>query len=102
MTEFFGNLLFGWVPWWAWAGIALLALGGVYKWVGWQGVLALGFGVAAFFGYRQGWRDRGEGKPPAVPVDVPRPTPKRKTTRRNFGSPATGKSLIERLTGRKE
>lgn len=69
MMDFIGNFLWGWIPWWVWAGLALLALGGVYRWVGWQGVLALGFGIAAFFGYRQGWRDRGDDKPPAVPVE---------------------------------
>lgn len=69
MSDFLLNIAFGWVPWWAWAALALLLAGAVYRWVGWQGLAALALGVAAFFGYRQGWRDHGDGKKPAVPIE---------------------------------
>lgn len=69
MIEWVLDFAFGWVPWWAWAGLALLALGGVYRWVGWQGMVALSIGIAAFFGYRQGWNDKSKGNLPIIPVD---------------------------------
>lgn len=61
--------LLGQLPWWTWAVVAVVILLLVLKWFGWQGLIAAGLAVAAFFGYRQGWKDNQEGKTPIVPVD---------------------------------
>jgi hypothetical protein len=38
----------GAVPWWAWIAIALIAIGIVWKFAGWPGLIALAFGVGYF------------------------------------------------------
>lgn len=109
MIEWLWNGLVGFIlgaiPTWVWVIAAGVGIGWAWKTFGWQGVAGGVMAVITFGAYRQGWRDRGAGKKPLAPIEdfeeaiAP---PKRKTTRRNFGNPGTGKSLIERLTGRKE
>jgi hypothetical protein len=36
------------VPWWAWVAIALVAVGIVWKFAGWPGLIALAFAVGYF------------------------------------------------------
>lgn len=70
------NVLLGWVPTWAWIILAGLVIGWAWKTFGWQGVFGGVIAVLTLGAYRQGWRDRGEGKAPIVPpAPPPRPQP---------------------------
>lgn len=64
------NLIFGWVPWWVWAIIALLLIGWAWKTFGWQGLVAVALGAWTFFVYRAGFRAGHSGAKPVVPVET--------------------------------
>ena len=73
----------GAIPTWVWIIVAGVAIGWAWKQFGWQGVLGGLAAVLTLGAYRQGWRDRGEGRAPVVPVEplrppVPPPTPRKK------------------------
>lgn len=84
----------GAIPTWVWIIVAGVAIGWAWKQFGWQGVLGGLLAILTLGAYRQGWRDRGDGKPPVVPVDPirppqPAPVPRRKR-----------RTLIDILNGR--
>lgn len=66
-------LLFGWVadvPWWAWAAIALVIVGLVYKFSGWLGVVGLAGAVGFVLGRRSEQpvaKAQSTSRPPNVP-----------------------------------
>lgn len=76
----------GSVPAWVWIIVAGVSIGWAWKQFGWQGVAGGLLAVLTLGAYRQGWRDRGEGKPPVVPVEPIQPPrvepapPKRRRT----------------------
>lgn len=67
------GFVLGAIPVWVWIVIAGLAIGWAWKTFGVQGVLGALVAVLTLGAYRQGWRDRGEGKAPIVPVEPLRP-----------------------------
>lgn len=69
------GFVLGAIPLWVWVIIAGLAIGWAWKTFGTQGVVGALVAVLTLGAYRQGWRDRGEGKTPIVPVEpIKRPT----------------------------
>lgn len=56
------------IPTWVWVVVAGLAIGWAWKTFGWQGVAGAAIAILSLGSYRQGWRDRGDGKQPIVPV----------------------------------
>ena len=77
------TLVFGWVPWWGWAGLALVLLVIIWRIIGKEGVITGAVAVAAFFAYRAGWRAGRRGdpidKPPTMwPDKMPKPKSKPK------------------------
>ncbi|MET3899654.1 hypothetical protein ABIB57_003616 [Devosia sp. UYZn731] len=69
MMDWVWNFAFGIVPAWVWVIIAGLLLGWAWKTFGWQGIAGAGLAILTLGAYRQGWRDHGAGKPPAVPIE---------------------------------
>ena len=63
------------LPGWLLLIVAAAALGIAYRFLGWQGMLGMALALLTLGAYRQGWKDRGDGKPPFVPVDLPAPDP---------------------------
>lgn len=65
------SVLLGWVPGWLWIVAAGVAMGWAWKVFGWQGVVGGLLAVLTLGAYRQGWRDRGQGKPsiPTLPIE---------------------------------
>lgn len=73
------------VPLWVWIIIAGLAIGWAWKTFGTQGIVGALAAILTLGAYRQGWNDRGSGKPPVIPVEPikpversPPPAPRRK------------------------
>ena len=54
--------------------LLLIVAGGVagvaWRLLGWQGILGVALAALTLGSYRQGWKDRGDGKPPFVPVEI--------------------------------
>lgn len=70
------------LPGWLLLIIAAGLLGLAFRLLGWQGVLGVALAMLTLGAYRQGWKDRGDGKEPFVPVEVTPPdppVPKRRT-----------------------
>ena len=71
------GFVLGTIPLWVWVIIAGLGIGWAWKTFGIQGIIGALVAVLTLGAYRQGWRDRGEGKTPIVPVEpIKRPAPK--------------------------
>lgn len=69
------GFLVGTVPLWVWVIVAGLVIGWAWKTFGTQGIIGALIAVLSLGAYRQGWRDRGEGKTPIIPVKpIHRPT----------------------------
>lgn len=63
------SFLLSWVPTWVWVVAAGVAIGWAWKVFGWQGVAGGLLALLTLGAYRQGWRDRGGDKPPALPIE---------------------------------
>lgn len=51
MSDWIWSIIWGWLPWWAWAAIGIGAAFAVYRLLGWKGalaVLAVTFGSVAY------------------------------------------------------
>ena len=67
------HILLSVVPTWVWVIVAGLGVGWAWKTFGKEGVVGAVVAILTLGAYRQGWRDRGAGKAPIVPVgDEPR------------------------------
>lgn len=89
------GFVLGTIPVWAWIIIAGLLVGWAWKTFGTQGIVGALVAIVTLGAYRQGWRDRGEGKPPIVPVEPLRPpTPASAPTRKRR------KTLMDILNGK--
>lgn len=77
IADAINHVLFGWVsavPWWAWWALALAAIGAVYKFTGWPGIVAL----AAAVGYLLGRNGVSKLPDAVLPPAKPAPPPKKR------------------------
>jgi len=86
------NILLGWVPLWVWIIVAGLVAGWAWRVFGPQGLVGAVVAILSLGAYRQGWRDRGEGRGPIVPVPPDLPT---------IASPDDAVAEAERQTGQR-
>ena len=102
MFEWLWNALIGFalgaIPLWVWVIVAGLAIGWAWRTFGWQGIVGAGIAILTLGAYRQGWRDRGEGKQPIVPPAGHAQAPKPRPVRRPHPTLAEG---LRKLFGRK-
>ncbi len=92
--DFFFNL----VPLWIWLSLAVVAILIAFRVLGKEGVFGLLLLIAAFFGYRQGWKDKTVNKEPIVPLELPsKVKPKAKTT---SSKREPLEDRLKRITGR--
>lgn len=63
------------LPGWLLLIVAAGLVGIAWRFLGWQGVVGVLLALLTLGAYRQGWKDRGDGRPPFVPVDLPAPDP---------------------------
>lgn len=80
IADAINHVLFGWValiPWWTWWALALAAVGAVYKFAGWPGIVALAGAVGYLLGRNGVSKLPDAVLPPAEPAK-PAPPPKKR------------------------
>lgn len=95
LWHFLVNGLAG-LPGWVLLIAAFVAIGLAFRFFGPQGVAGAVVALLTLGAYRQGWKDRGDGKPPFVPIDVPAPDPPVPKRRRTILDGLSNKRVIRK------